>query len=94
MLHHARILGDPQQTRQNQSGIKRGQKSYITPAFLGIPNKRHKIKAGPKDGGKCYITPAFSGVPNKRDKIRVYRKEGQNTTSPLHSRESLTKGTK
>ena len=53
MLHHPCILGGPQQKGQNQSGPKRGQKYYITPAFSGVPNKGDKIKAGPKEGGNA-----------------------------------------
>ena len=144
-LHHPCILGGPQQTRQNQSGPKRGRKCHITPALSGVSNKGEKIKAGSKEGGnatsplhsrgsptnetkskwaqmrakmlhharileapqqrgqnqskpkrgrKCYITAAFLGVPNKRHQIKVGPKVGGNATSPLHSRGSLSKGTK
>ena len=62
-------------------GARRGQNSYVTPAFLGVPNARRGEKSevvtsplpfqGPKRG-HCYATPAFSGVPNAKraDKFR------------------------
>ena len=82
-LPHPCLLGGPQQRGQDQSGPKRGQRCYITPAFSGVPNAKRgeKITCG-------YLTPAFSGVPNKGDKIKVGPKEGGNATSPLHSRGS------
>ena len=39
MLRQPCILGGPQQRGQNQSGPKRGQKCYISPAFSGIPKQ-------------------------------------------------------
>ena len=85
---------------QNQSGLKRGRRCYITPAFWGstTPSAGRKSELatsplpsrGPKSGRKCYITHPFSGVPNNGDKIKVGPKEGGHATSPLHSRGSPT----
>ena len=64
------------------------------PCILGDPQHRGQNQSGPKTWRKCYITLACSGVPNKGDKIKAGTKEGENATSPLHSRGSPTKGTK
>ena len=59
----------------------------------GSPTKGTK-SSRPKRGRKCYIIPEFLRVPNKGDKIKAGPGQGENATSPLHSRGSPTKGRK
>ena len=70
MLHHPCLLGDPQQPRQSQSGIKRGRKCYVTPAFSGIPNKGDKINGGPKEGPNATSTLHSRGSPTNKTKSK------------------------
>ena len=77
MLHHPCILGGPQQRGQNQSGPKRGQKCYITPAFSGVPSKGDKIKAGPKEGGNATSPLHSRGSPTKGTKSKRPQKRAE-----------------
>ena len=90
---HLHSRGSPTNETKSKRAQKRGEILHH-PCILVDPQQTTQNQSGPKRGGKCYITPAFSGVPNKRDKIKAGRKESRNTTSPLHSRGSPTKGTK
>ena len=92
-LHHSCILGDPQQTRQNESGIKRGRKSYISAAFLGIPNKRHKSKAGPKEGGNATSPLHSRGSPTNDTKSKRAEKRGEMLHHPCILRGPHQRGT-
>ena len=74
MLHHPFILGGPQQNGKNQSGPKRGQKCYITPAFSGVQNKGDKIKAGPKEGRNATSPLHSRGYPTKGTKSKWAQK--------------------
>ena len=87
-LPHPCILGDSQ--RQS-----RGAKSKV--ATSPLPSW------GPKRGRKCYVNPAFLGIPNKGEQNQNWLlqpcllggpKEGENATSPQHSRVSPIKGNK
>ena len=84
MLCHLYVLGDLR---------RRGTKLEVAAAALP--------SWGPKRGRKCYVIPAFSGISDEVEQNQKSLphpcllggpKQGGNTTSPLHSQGSPSKG--
>ena len=76
MLRQPCILGGPQQRGQNQSGPKRAQKCYITPAFSGIPRKGDKSKQAQKRAEMLHH-PYILGGPQQGEQNQSGPKRGR-----------------
>ena len=103
MMHHATKRGFKDcpgfLNSTGRLGPKKGRKCYVTPAFSGVPiegKQNQKSKPSLRVTMMHHATKrGFKDCPGFLNSTgRLGPKEGENATSPLHSRGSPTKGNK